>query len=235
MKIKVLFDKEAIDDRFDKGWGVSYLIGDEILFDTGEKFEYLKKNAEIMGVDLTKISKIVISHDHWDHTSGLWDLLKIASKPAVYICSHSNQELKQKIKDSGGELVEVKSNLQIEDNISSSGESLSTYKGKALFEQCLIIDSADGLSVICGCCHPGILNIIQKLEVKFSKDINCVLGGLHLMDKEKRYIEYVAEKLALKVKKIGACHCTGYDAVNVIKEKFKDNFLDVKIGMEVEV
>ena len=37
MQIKVLFDKDAVDKNLRTGWGVSFLIDDKILFDTGEK------------------------------------------------------------------------------------------------------------------------------------------------------------------------------------------------------
>ena len=37
MQIKVLFDSVVLDNKFLTGWGVSYLIDDKILFDTGEK------------------------------------------------------------------------------------------------------------------------------------------------------------------------------------------------------
>ena len=77
MKIQVLFDKDSEDKKLHIGWGVSFLIDDKILFDTGEKGEWLLENMRFLKVSIDKIEAIVISHDHWDHWGGLWDLLKI--------------------------------------------------------------------------------------------------------------------------------------------------------------
>lgn len=37
MEIKVIFDKDAESKGFNIGWGVSFLVGEDLLFDTGEK------------------------------------------------------------------------------------------------------------------------------------------------------------------------------------------------------
>ena len=83
MKINVLFDKEALNNSFCCGWGVSFLADDKVLFDTGEKGSYLLENIRSLGVDIKKIEAVIISHDHWDHWGGLWDLLKINNKILV--------------------------------------------------------------------------------------------------------------------------------------------------------
>ncbi|MFA5101478.1 MAG: MBL fold metallo-hydrolase, partial [Candidatus Omnitrophota bacterium] len=77
MNIKVLYDKNTTNKKLHTGWGVSFLIDDTILFDTGEKGESLLENMRSLGVDINKIEAVVLSHDHWDHTGGLWDLLKM--------------------------------------------------------------------------------------------------------------------------------------------------------------
>lgn len=235
MKVKILFDKDALNERFDTGWGVSFLVGEDILFDVGEKFEYIEKNAGLMNIDLKKITKVVISHDHWDHINGLWGLIKINPGIVVYVCSRLDETFKTRIKGSGVKLVEVKESCSLTDQVYSAGEALSNDKGKALFEQSLVINAGGRITLICGCCHPGILNLIQKMETKLQKNIDCVLGGLHLMDKDKRFIKYVVDQLPAKVKKIGPSHCTGYDAVTLIREIFQDNFIEIKAGRELDV
>ena len=59
-------------------WGLSILVeveGSRILMDTGLSFS-AAHNAQIAGVDLTSIDRIVLSHGHAAHTGGLYDLLK---------------------------------------------------------------------------------------------------------------------------------------------------------------
>lgn len=76
MQIKVLFDSNAVDKRFSIGWGVSFLTGEGVLFDTGEKGDILFNNMKQMDVSAGDIKAVVLSHDHWDHTGGLWALIE---------------------------------------------------------------------------------------------------------------------------------------------------------------
>ena len=69
-------------------WGLSILIevdGLRILMDTGLSFSAVH-NAQLMGIDLSTIDRIVLSHGHADHTGGLREVLKI--KGAVDIIAH---------------------------------------------------------------------------------------------------------------------------------------------------
>src|ERR1700678_4747104 len=50
-------------------WGFSALVeadGHRILFDTGAHEDVVLKNTRTLGVDLSTIPEIVLSHDHWD-------------------------------------------------------------------------------------------------------------------------------------------------------------------------
>ena len=48
-----------------------------ILFDTGQNLG-LANNAEILGIDLSRIDTVVLSHGHYDHSSGLKSLLAVS-------------------------------------------------------------------------------------------------------------------------------------------------------------
>ena len=63
-------------------FGVSVLIetkNQNILFDTGFTTTCIH-NANILGKDLSKINKIILSHGHIDHTGGLRLILKSINK-----------------------------------------------------------------------------------------------------------------------------------------------------------
>ena len=49
--------------------------GCQVLFDTGQTTTAVH-NARALGVDLTKVSAIALSHGHFDHTGGLRDVLR---------------------------------------------------------------------------------------------------------------------------------------------------------------
>jgi len=69
-------------------WGLSILVeadGMRILVDTGLSFSAVH-NAQLMGIDLATIDRIVISHGHVDHIGGLCEVLKI--RGGVEVIAH---------------------------------------------------------------------------------------------------------------------------------------------------
>lgn len=59
-------------------WGLSILVTTDnlnILMDTGASIS-TTYNADVLGVDLSKVDKIVLSHGHFDHTGGLREVLR---------------------------------------------------------------------------------------------------------------------------------------------------------------
>lgn len=69
-------------------WGLSMLVevdGLRILMDTGLSFSAVH-NAQLMGVDLSAVDRIVLSHGHADHTGGLREVLRV--KGEVVVVAH---------------------------------------------------------------------------------------------------------------------------------------------------
>ncbi len=67
------------------GWAVYIEVGDKrILFDTGQGLGLLS-NSALLDIELKDIDAIVISHGHYDHTSGLPDVLQRTGMKDVYI------------------------------------------------------------------------------------------------------------------------------------------------------
>ena len=65
-ELKILADNHTADKNLRICWGFSCLINGKILFDTGESNEVLTFNMHKLGVSPESITKIVISHDHFD-------------------------------------------------------------------------------------------------------------------------------------------------------------------------
>jgi len=64
-------------------WGFSALVeadGRTILFDTGARQDTVLKNARELGVDLTRVDEVILSHNHADHTGGLLALRREMAK-----------------------------------------------------------------------------------------------------------------------------------------------------------
>jgi 7,8-dihydropterin-6-yl-methyl-4-(beta-D-ribofuranosyl)aminobenzene 5'-phosphate synthase len=90
-------------------------------------------------------------------------------------------------------------------------------------EQSLLVETPNGLIVMTGCTHPGILEIAR--EAKHYGDVYQVVGGLHLFDKSVLEVEtIIAELKHLGVRKIAPCHCTGDQAIEQIKAAFGAGF-----------
>ena len=61
----------------DGEWGYSALVevdGHRILYDTGASPDLVLKNAAALKIDLHDVEDVVLSHNHWDHVSGLMTL-----------------------------------------------------------------------------------------------------------------------------------------------------------------
>ncbi len=235
MKFTVIFDKDKAEDKFHTGWGVSYLIDGKVLFDAGERGDFILNNLKYLNIDTGRITRVVISHNHWDHHSGLLDLLNLNGDIAVFGCADFYRAYKSKFPEYNFKLVE---GLQeIEKNIYTTGCFSTPYKGSSLSEQALILRTNKGISLICGCSHPGVWEFVNKVKLEFgSETIYSVLGGFHLMDKDKRVVNYLAQELKQAgVKNVGPAHCTGFEAVNIFKSVFAGNVLDVKVGLEINL
>ena len=87
MKITIIYDNTAWDSRLIGDWGFSCLVeahGKKILFDTGAKGDILLNNMKTLDINPLQIDSVFISHNHWDHTGGLADILQMVQVP-VYV------------------------------------------------------------------------------------------------------------------------------------------------------
>jgi len=106
---------------------------------------------------------------------------------------------------------------EITEGIYSTG-TLGTF----IKEQSLIIKTEKGLVVIVGCSHPGVDKILDTAK-NYGK-IYSILGGFHGFSK--------LEKLE-RIELIAPCHCTQYK--QEIKEKYPQQFKEIKVGSIIEI
>ena len=236
MRLKILAEGSTKWQRFVKHWGLSILVDDDILFDTFGKPDYVVKQLKRFKIDINKIKHIVISHDDWDHVSGLWKILERNRDVTVYICPYFKPEIKAKIKWYGACLVEVGGVTNIRDNIYSSGELVGKRKDCNIPEQYLVIKTTKGVIVLTGCAHPGIIEIVQHAKAAFDTDVSLLVGGFHLKDHTaKEAHEIILRLKALGVSQVIPFHCTGRLAQGLFSKEFKCECIMPSEGQTIEI
>ncbi|MDP8259109.1 MAG: MBL fold metallo-hydrolase [Candidatus Aadella gelida] len=231
MDIKVIYDREAKKGLL-SGEGFSCLIDGKVLFDTGEIPNNLIENMNRMKINTDKLEAVVISHDHWDHTSGLWEILRRKRGLKVYACPSFSDTFKKCVKELGGELITAIEPIEIVPNIFVTGELAGEYNDEYLPEQALVIKGDKGTSIITGCAHPGILNILKYTKKNFdTENMYMVLGGFHLDGLEREAIsDIISDLKAFGIKKTGPTHCSGEKAKRIFSGQYHRNCVSVKAG-----
>ncbi|MEA5137368.1 MAG: MBL fold metallo-hydrolase [Candidatus Fimivivens sp.] len=80
-------------------------------------------------------------------------------------------------------------------------------------EICLALAGEKGITVVVGCSHPGILNMVETVHNRLNAPIYGVLGGTHLVEADENRIQKtIAEMKSMGVKLMGLSHCSGMPA-----------------------
>jgi 7,8-dihydropterin-6-yl-methyl-4-(beta-D-ribofuranosyl)aminobenzene 5'-phosphate synthase len=232
VNIKVVYDNYVKVDGLKSDWGYSIVIeglDKVILFDTGANPDIFESNFKIMGIKPEKIDFLILSHEHDDHTAGIPAFVKLHKDiPVIIPCSFS-ESFKKKLVESGLEPLLVKEPVKLCTNLYSSGE----FSGP-IPEQALILNTKQGLVVMTGCSHPGIVEMLKEIKSTFNKDIYMVFGGFHLLEKSDNEMNKIIDDMkALGVVKCGATHCTGVKQTQMIKEAFGSNFFELGVGNNI--
>jgi 7,8-dihydropterin-6-yl-methyl-4-(beta-D-ribofuranosyl)aminobenzene 5'-phosphate synthase len=88
-------------------------------------------------------------------------------------------------------------------------------------DQSLVVNTPQGLVVVVGCGHAGIINILTFTRQEYSKlPVLAVIGGLHLFSASDTQVDWTAGKL----KEFGTsyllgAHCTGIESVYRIRAR----------------
>lgn len=233
LTITILYDNHSFDERLKTDWGYSALVEFNrftLLFDTGTDGAILLDNMSILNVDPDAIDAVVLSHAHKDHTGGLADLLKTVIQPPVYLPPSFSASFKRQVSDLAS-VVEVKPGLEIHPGLYTTGE----IKHK-IPEQALVVRAEQGLIVITGCAHPGIVRIIEQAQALFEDPVYLVMGGFHLRDKDQAEITAILSDFRrLGVQKVAPSHCTGDLAIEMFAEEFEEDYLKAGAGRTIHV
>jgi 7,8-dihydropterin-6-yl-methyl-4-(beta-D-ribofuranosyl)aminobenzene 5'-phosphate synthase len=172
-------------------WGLSMLVetdGKKILFDTGKGIS-AANNAEVLGIDLTKVDSIVLSHGHYDHTGGLRQVLRnmrkqvpIIAHPDVWAAKYSRREGKpdryigipfqrQELESLGARFHLTTLPFALADGVVTTGEIPMTT-GYEDMDPNLFVKNGDAW-------EPDLLQDDLAITVKTSKGLVVLLGCAH--------------------------------------------------------
>lgn len=214
-EISIVFDNKCVNKGFRSGFGFSALVhnyfnDNYVLFDTGGNSGVLLHNIRELGVNPSQINKVVLSHNHYDHTGGFSGFYDQNSEIELYVPNGIRRyEQKYPLTD-----VYLHSQLkEIDDSVFISGQLGTSIKEQSVF--CKTRD--EKFVILVGCTHPGLENFIIK--ARELGNIEAVIGGFHGFRKYS-YLKGIDF--------IGACHCTQH--VNAIKKKYSEHFQKVCVG-----
>ena len=224
--LTILYDNTVAVPGTQADWGFSCLIrGTEktILLDVGGRSEVLFHNLEALKVDPKEVQVIALSHAHTDHTGALIPFLIKDEEAKVY----SPFDWPEDYLDN---TVTVREPNQICKNVYLTGAV-----GKSPVEQALVLNTADGLVVITGCAHPGVVGMVAKAKEMLDRPVDLVCGGFHLLNMSDDQVKgIIASFRELGVKRVGATHCTGEKQIALIREAYGADFVPLGVGRVLE-
>lgn len=185
-----------------------------LLLDSGQT-DAVIKNAQILGIDLTAIDTVILSHGHYDHSGGIMPFSQINKTARIFMQKsapepHFNGERYIGIdKDILGlpNVSLIEGDVQLDDELflfsGITGRRCYPQGNKKLtcekdgmkvpddfvHEQCLVITQGGKHWLLSGCAHNGILNILDRYKEIFSDMPDYVLSGFHMMKNDGEHTD----------------------------------------------
>ncbi len=253
--------------------GLSFFIeagGRRVVFDTGQGFA-LVQNAEALGVDLSSVEAVVLSHGHYDHSGGLNALLEVNREFTLYAhpgafdekFSKRNGQVRsigppisrQALEAKGIRMVLEPGPLEIVPGVTTSGEipgvtdfevvdpALFTRQGETLVpdpvkdDLSLILNAPNGVAVLLGCAHRGVINILTQVQsISGKRRLLALAGGLHLGGVSEAVLKRTLEALGrFSPELLVPGHCTGFPAILALYGAFKDRVRLNQVGYVLRI
>lgn len=104
-------------------------------------------------------------------------------------------------------------------------------------DQAMWIETPDGVVVLLGCAHSGVINTLDYIRDLTGKTpIRAVLGGMHLGSASEERMTRTLESLSeLNIESIWPCHCTGSTATAQLTAAFGVRSHPCGVGTRIEV
>jgi 7,8-dihydropterin-6-yl-methyl-4-(beta-D-ribofuranosyl)aminobenzene 5'-phosphate synthase len=226
-RVTILYDAFGKSAAMTKAWGFSALVeygGKRILFDTGGNADILEHNTKALGVDLSKLDFVVLSHRHADHISGVNYLLRVNATVKIYTAAdpwgpfawvaptsfyRKDESLAANSRYFDGNppsslsatgpwpqanFVRVTSTTEIAPGIFLVPTISQVTDTLELREISMAIRTPNGLIIVDGCSHAGVEKILEA-ATKIDAHVRILFGGLHLLQAPDPEIARIATAL----------------------------------------
>lgn len=105
-----------------------------------------------------------------------------------------------------------------------------------LDDMSLVLHTIDGMVLICGCCHAGLINTLLHIEAVFKLPVEAVIGGTHLMSADDQQLKHIIGILSQRYPHLHMFpnHCTGEKAADRLIFTFGERVQRFSAGSVLE-
>ncbi len=98
---------------------------------------------------------------------------------------------------------------------------------KLMDDLSLVLKTKDGLVLICGCCHAGLLNTLEQVTRNHKENIIAIIGGTHMFLFSEEEVDFVAGQLMNKYSspKLYFNHCSGQNIIDYLRSQIKSDII----------
>ncbi len=91
----------------------------------------------------------------------------------------------------------------------------------------VVVQGVEGLIVLCGCCHAGLLNTLEHVRRHWQQPIIAVAGGTHLVSADAGTLESIACTLAEwgTLRRLYLNHCSGEEAYYILRRRLSSDVI----------
>jgi len=218
VRVTTLVDNEVWKKGLASTWGLSLYVEMDtergrhvILMDTSGSFQTFSENVSELGVDLSAVEAIFITHWHGDHCGSLSRVLPLLKQSTpVYVPSENSFGIRD-ITEAGGIPQVCSEPMEFIEGAMSTGDLGGEH---SLFMNV----KGNGLVVLAGCSHPGIINIVKRARwVSDVSKVCAVIGGFHISGvyEGERVGEFLDQ---IDVGLVSPCHCTSAEAKSAVAD-----------------